>query len=475
MALNIPLVFLFLLIVGAIISWVVGRWQTAQLGVALLTTLILLIFTTQVPLESNVLALGQSVILQPVFNFVGRSLTFSDQVRPALTVLFLMAMLFFIGGFSIQLERTFVTGGLLVLMLVAATILVKPFQFAALFLQILAALAVFLLSDVVHFKTRGALRLLVFFTIGVPFVLLAGWQLEGAGNATNGVDILDQAALLLSIGFLILLSVFPFHSWVPVALEEANSYAAAFVVTVVNLAVIFVLISSLADIDWLRSNYIFQSVFGWGAIATIVISGIFAVGQRSYGRLMGYALLSDLGATYLTFTLTDYTSYQLGLVLLIIRVPAVVLWGIGIGALAPDGDDSFEALRGLAWRKPFSALAVFIGGLSLIGFPLTISFPVRWQLYQALIVSNAWGAYALMLASVCIILAYARGARLLLDRSALPEAETPSDSDLAAAESPVNTVMCIIGAAALLIFGIFPQFILPIFTALAQSFPQLVG
>ncbi len=468
MVVNIPFLLLAFLGLGAGVAWFAGRWQMLQLGVAFIVTAILLIFTAQVPLESNVIALGQNLTLQPALAFAGRALTFSDQVRPALVMLLLIALLFYIGAFSLRLAPTFVTASMLILMLVAATVMVKPFQFAALFLQVLAVSAVFLLSDITHFKTRGALRLLVFFTIGVPFVLLAGWQLEGAGNAQSGIDILDQAALLLSIGFLVLLSVFPFHSWVPTALEDANSYAAAFVIAVVNLAVLFVLISSLADFDWLRSSYIFQNVFGWGAIATVVVAGVFAVGQRSFGRLMGYAILADLGATYLTFTLTDFSGYQIGLVLLMVRIPAIVLWGIGIGALAPDGNDTFDALLGAAWRKPFAALAMFIGGLSLIGFPLTVSFPIRWQLYQELIVSNPWAAYALMLSSVGIILAYARGARMLLDRSAVD-----AQSDLA--DNPINNVMCIVGTIALLVFGVFPQLILPFFTALAQSFPQLVG
>ncbi len=468
MAINIPFLLLAVLGLGAGLAWLANRWQIAQLGIAFVMTAVLLVFTAQVPLESDVIALGQNLSLQPVLAFAGRALTFSDQVRPALVMLLLIALLFYVGAFSINLQPTFVTASLLVLMLVAATIMVKPFQFAALFLQVLAVSAVFLLSDITHFKTRGALRLLVFFTIGVPFVLLAGWQLEGAGNAQNGIDILDQAALLLSVGFLVLLSVFPFHSWIPTALEDANSYAAAFVIAVVNLAVLFVLISSLADFDWLRSSYIFQNVFGWGAIATILIAGVFAIGQRSFGRLMGYAILADLGATYLTFTLTDFTGYQIGLVLLMVRIPAIVLWGIGIGALAPDGDDTFDALQSAAWRRPFAALAMFIGGLSLIGFPLTVSFPIRWQLYQQLIVSNPWAAYALMLASVGIVLAYARGARILLDRSGL-------EGSTEVVDNPINTVMCIVGTVALLIFGIFPQFVLPFFTALAQSFPQLVG
>ena len=59
-------------------------------------------------------------------------------------------------------------------------------------------------------------------------------------------------------------------------------------------------------------------------------------------------------------------------------------------AFSRAGAVSVEDLAGLGRRMPVTMAAFVVGGLSLIGVPLTVGFVTKWYLVQAALEAGAW-------------------------------------------------------------------------------------
>jgi NADH:ubiquinone oxidoreductase subunit 2 (subunit N) len=470
---NIPLFMMAIPALMAVVAYLVGRWAWVQAAAAAVTAAVMGLLALQAPLDQVAAFAGRDLRFESAWVVLGRSFTFVNDDRPALAFIYLTALVFFAGAGAVRqgrAPRAFLPMGLVILSLLTATIFVQPFLFAALFLEMIAACAVIMLADVDHPNTRGAMRLLVFVTLSVPFILLSGWQLEGLVTNPDDPNLLARATILLDIGLFILLAIVPFHSWIPTVSDEASPFTAAFVFTVVQAAVMFFMLKFFNQYDWLRDNQTEFVLLRWGGAVMIVGGGAFAFAQRRFGRLMGYAVMIDIGAALMAVGLATPDGLRATLAILALRVLALAVWGLGLSWLRLDSNSTdFDDLAGRAWQMPFAAMAVVVGGLSLIGFPLTAGFAGRWALYRQLAAGEVGFGLILLLASASVVLAYARGLAALFRRE--EEAEgSPAEGPR---EGQVAIIFLLVGVAAILFLGLFPQVLLPAITRAAEAFQVL--
>ncbi len=468
---TIPLVFLSLPVVVAIAAYLLRRWIWAQGILAALTAAILGLLALQIPLNQVAVFIGRDVTFDASWEVLGRSFTFSETDRPVLAFIYLASMFFFFGAGAGKIPRLFVPVGLLTLSLLAATIFVQPFLFAALFLEMIAALSVLMLTDEQHPATRGALRLLVFVTLAVPFILLAGWQLEGLESSPDDTGLLGRATLLLNIGLLILLAIVPFHSWIPNVADDSAPLASAFVFTVVQTAVLFFMLKFFTQFSWLRGNPAEFAALRLGGAALVLAGGAFAFAQRRFGRLMGYAVLIDLGSALLATGYAGAGGLRTALAIVALRGVGLAVWGLGLGwirsgARQPNSDD-FDEVTGLAWRMPFATAALIVGGLSLAAAPLTAGFAGRWALWRLLAADDLGLAFLLLLAGVSVVLAYTRGIAALFRRSRRTDDEAEAAGPR---EGQSAIVLLSIGVLVIFALGVFPQLLLPAVARAAETF-----
>ena len=251
---SLPLLIMGLPLAMAGLTYNLRRWQWAQVVLAVGTVLALIVLVQLAPVDQMVVFAGRDVLLRASWELLGRSFTFAASDRALLTFVFSAALLFFLAAGAARAPALFLPVGLGLLPLLQATVFVQPFVYAALFLELIAAVAAFMLADREYARTGGALRYLVFVSLGVPFILLAGWQLEVHQVSPDDALPLLRATWMLGVGFLIVLAVAPFHSWVVMVARDAPPLAAAFVLAVVQAVVAFFLMDTLAQFDWLRTN-----------------------------------------------------------------------------------------------------------------------------------------------------------------------------------------------------------------------------
>jgi len=113
----------------------------------------------------------------------------------------------------VNVSRFFPSVALLILAIVAASLMVDPFVFAAVFIELAAMGAVFVLVTQKHPRSTGATRMLILYTFAMLSILFTGSLLEVAGITSATPVLAMRVTFMLGFGFAILMTVPPFHLW----------------------------------------------------------------------------------------------------------------------------------------------------------------------------------------------------------------------------------------------------------------------
>jgi formate hydrogenlyase subunit 3/multisubunit Na+/H+ antiporter MnhD subunit len=408
--------------------------------------------------------LGLPVKLARTMVILGRSLTLTDDTRAEIGFLYLSGGFLFAGGWPAKAHRYLYPAGMLCLGLVAASLLVRPFVFAAIFLELAAIMCFLILASPEYPAWRGGLRLLSVYTLAMLAILLTGWMLEIAGVAGGATSLTSQATLLLGLGFAVLMAVPPFHLWLPPAADKAHPYALAFVTLVLQSAGLFFMLRFLDTYPWLRGNASLFHAIRDAALIMIILGGSLAVAQQTMARMMAYSLVADFGVALLAVASGIPAGYQLALGITGARVIGLSVWALGLSVLLSRIGGQ-QALVGAARRSPEAALAALMGAASLAGLPLTAGFPGRWGLLSILAPADLMASLAVGLGILLIGGATLRWARrLLAEGEGLP----PRPATLA------ERLFLISGAGLCLLLGLFPQAMYPWVVRVVAGLTNLV-
>ncbi len=452
-----------LLMAGVTLALGDRRW--AAWLVATGTVGLLALAALRLPLGEPLNLLGLHPVIGRTLTVLGRNFSFELDQRPALMFMYLAGAFLFAGALPARPSRLYLPAGLASMGLLAAALFVEPFLFAAVFVALVAALTAVTLVDEEHRDTRGPLRYLAYLTLGMPFVLIGGW-LPGTGAAPPEAEIQRQLMIWLGAGFAVWLAVVPFHSWVPTLADQAPPFSVAFVLVIVQGAILFFLLRFLNDFLWLWQSAAFLSALRAAGVGLAAWGGLLALAQRRLGRLMGYAVLVDLGAALAAISTGSGAGISAAMALVALRGLALGVWGLGLTVLRrAAGDDDLDRLRGLGRTLPLAAAATLASGLSLVGFPLTAGFPARWALLRLLAPDHFTPALVILLATIAVSLVHARFLRALLSLTpAGPPATLPGWLERAYLAG---------GVALILLLGLFPQWVLPAVTRSVLSLRNL--
>ena len=313
------------------------------------------------------------------------------------------------------------------------------------------------------------MRYLAFSMLAVPGILVTHWLLDRYALSPQDTSLLSAAAVLLAISFALLLGVVPFHIWAAAVTRDSEPLSSAFVLSVTNGAIWFLLLDFLETYHWLSEHPNFSTVVFGAGMAMVVLGGLIAAAQRRLGSVMGYAALVDSGATLIALSLSNRLGLTLVFLSLLMRPFGLILLGAGLTWLKQRGTDSLDSLRGAGWRTPWATAAMLVGGLSVAGFPVSAGFIWRWALYRALASSSNVGAAALvMLAGGGIMVGLIRALSVLLTRPDTPASSPPSAP--ARRESRLDTAIIALVILVCVAVGLFPQVIAPLAGQLAASF-----
>jgi NADH-quinone oxidoreductase subunit N len=330
-------------------------------------------------------------------------------------------------------------------------------------------ISILIAFDVESGKNKGIIRALIFFTLGMPFILLAGWYLAGGETSPVTDEQLIQATLLLGLGFVFWLGVFPFHSWIPLIAEESDIPDGIYILTLLPFTIVIILLKYLNGFVWLRDySLVYQALMLLGAV--MVLSGsIWSVFQTRIKKMIGYLTIFFSGYILIAVGLNSSQGYLIFSEMLLPRFLSLYLMMVSLLIISDQhrlGDIS--DLRSLFYEYPFSSSGLLISLFTMIGMPLTVGFLPMQSLYQATSRSH-FPILITMIASVALLtIALSRLFMVIMH---------PVDDEydvLTRKESLVEKILISAMIGLNLISGLLPKILFPGFAQILKSFELLV-
>lgn len=469
---SAPLLWIILPGFMAIGLYTIRRWRNIIYVVGLLAALLLAWLAWQMPI-------GEPIALRlwpgfPAFK-VGESLTiFSRPLlldnlhRPALIMIYMGIGFWFGGAYQAGVDRLFIPLGLGIAALLTASLAVTPIYYGVLIAEIVALVCVPILSPPGKPLNKGVMRFLVFQSLGIGLILLGDLSLPVIGVTTEDTSVLSPVSLLIGLGFLLMIGAFPFHSWIPMVIEQGNPYASVFVFYIIPTTLLLLAQEYLSRYTRLGvplSVYAYLRPIG---VIMILTAGAWAAFERHLGRILGFAAILQIGSALLAISLGDKSGLEVPLgglffAQLLPQAIGLAIWAQALCAIqANQGDLHFNSLQGKGYHMPLAMISLVLANFSLAGLPLLASFPVYLALWSGLAERSLGIALLALAGNVFLFAAAVRTLMVLLSDS--------QQDSWQFSKANWQTVLLVLGTVLLFVVGLMPQWFIPTLTNMGLIF-----
>jgi NADH-quinone oxidoreductase subunit N len=462
---SAPFIWIFLPLVIGGFSLLITQERLATI-VGGVTAITLTIAALIVPIDEALSFGSFSLKVASSFQILGRNLTLDSSQAPLLAILFGVTALWFFGAESVGVARRLTPLGLIIISLLVASIAVQPFLYAALLIELSILVAVPLLSPLNQTPSRGVIRFLIYQTLGMPFILIAGWLSAGVEASPGDLALTIQSTTMLGLGFAFLLAVFPLYNWIPLLMEEGSPYIVGFLLWLLPTVTSILGMSFLDRYAWLRTSDQVISALRVSGLLMVVTGGVWMAFQRHLGRMMAFAAVAETGFILLSLSLDPKIGLGIVFLLLIPRGLGLAVWALSLSVLDSNSESlRFPSVQGLARAYPLATAGLILSALSTAGFPLLAGFPPLLALWNGLARQSLSDSLWLLIG----IIGLAAGAIRMLAVMVMADEKTA----WASKESWAQRGMLGIGVIGLFILGLFPQAANPILDKLPLMFQQL--
>ncbi len=275
-------------------------------------------------------------------------------------------------------------------------------------------------------KDRRALwasyQYLIMGTIGATFILISiglMYQMTGTLNMEDLSRRLPEVAqtrtLFAAFAFFIVgvclkLAMFPLHLWLPNAYSYAPSIVTAFLAATATKVAIYLLIRftfSVFGISFSFTALPLQTIFLLLGLLGIFVASTAAIYQENVKHLFAYSSIAQIGYMIVGYSIGTTTGLMATLLHLFNHALMKSALFLALGAVIYRiGSAQLSAFQGLGRQMPFTMAAIVVGGLSLIGVPLTVGFVSKWYLILATIENGWWPVAVLILLGSLLAIVY---------------------------------------------------------------------
>lgn len=290
-----------------------------------------------------------------------------------------------------------------------------------------------------------------FYIIGVGLMYMMTGTLNIADLASRIPDLIQvrtiQVALaFLTVGISLKLALFPLHFWLPNAYAFAPTVVTIFLAATATKVAVYVMIR------------IVYTVFGGPVVfaampinEVLVILGVLsmlggalsAIWQTNVKRLLAFSSISQIGYMVLGLGLAQKAALAGAIVHTFNHAMIKAMLFMAIGCVVfRIGSSELRDIRGFAKTMPVTAACVVVGGLSLVGAPLTLGFITKWLLLQGALAKGWWWIAAFIVIASLLALIYVW--RLVAAAYLHPASQRVA----AATEAPAAMLIALVGLTA---------------------------
>ena len=446
---SAPIVWILVPIcVGALLLFITNQRALSVLGGSM--ALVLALIALFVPIELAMKLGPLSLKIDSSFTILGRVLLIQPTEGPLLALIYGAAALWFFGAEASKMAPRLVPLGFMIIGLMVASIAVEPFLYAALFIEMAILLAIPMLTSLRRPPGRGVVRFLIYQTLAMPFILLAGWLLGGVEASPGDLALAAQSAAMLGLGFAFLLAIFPLYSWIPLLLEETSPYLVGFLLWILPTMTLIFGAGFLDRYSWLRSSEQLTLALRYIGLLMVVTGGGFAAFQRHLGRIMGYGSIAETGFSLVALSL----DFKVGIPILFLLIPAralgLAVWSLSLTIIKENVETMrFGAARGILRVVPLASAGMIVAALSTGAFPLLAGFPARLALWEGLSRISIASALWMMIGIIGLLTSAFRSLAVISGAEEYASWERR--------ESLAQVLMLGVGMLGLFFLGLFPQ------------------
>ena len=231
----------------------------------------------------------------------------------------------------------------------------------------------------------------------------------GVGNAT-----LNAATLLIFIGAMGKSAQFPFHVWLPDAMEGPTPVSALIHAATMVAAGVYLVARMMPLFELTPNVMLFVATVG---LVTFVFAGTLAMVMTDVKRVLAYSTISHLGLMMLSL---GTGAVAAAIFHLVVHGVSKALLFLGAGSImhASDGETDVWKMGGLRRRMPITTITFVIGAAGLAGLPPLAGFfskdevllGVLNDLHPAFIAVTLFGVFlsALYMARVVLVVFFGR-------------------------------------------------------------------
>jgi NADH-quinone oxidoreductase subunit N len=281
----------------------------------------------------------------------------------------------------------------------------------------LQSLAAYVLATFQRNDARSAEAGLKYFVLGAlaSGILLYGISLLYGFTGTTGFGGIAAAlghgtsiGLLFGIVFVLAglafkIAAVPFHMWTPDVYEGAPTPVTALFASAPKVAAMALLVR-VSVVAMGPATDSWRQIVIFAALASTVLGGVAAIGQKNIKRLLAYSSINNIGfalvglaaagvagVASVLFYMTVYIVMTLGAFLVVLRMRDTENRPV----------EAIASLAGLSRTRPLLALAMACFMFSLAGIPPFLGFWSKFAVFNAAVAANlAWLAAVSIAASV---------------------------------------------------------------------------
>ena len=268
----------------------------------------------------------------------------------------------------------------------------------------------------------ASFQYLIMGSVGATFIVIGIGLMYVMTGTLNMADLADRlpevsgtrtipvAFTFLTVGITLKLALFPLHLWLPNAYTYAPSAVTAFIASTATKVGVYLLLRFFFTIfgvtfsfDVMQLDRILMPL----ALIAIVTMSLVAIYQENVKRLLAYSSVAQIGYMVLGISFASVLGLTAGILHLFNHALMKGALFMSMGCIMYRvGSVRLEQMNGLGRAMPWTMAAFVVGGLSLIGVPLTVGFVSKWYLVQAALEQGMWPVAGVVLLGSLLALMY---------------------------------------------------------------------